>query len=500
MLLILAIILVPLGLLVISSGAAVRQAGPGAERSGLVWGMIALGTVLLLLALILVGFAAVSMAGGTGSAFGGRPGMLGDDGAVAVISGIVAVGLLFPAGVLEIVIALSVKQGRHAVSRANRFRLRSLVFLGYVLAFGPIVQFCPPLLLALIAFLTITKAHGQQARQGNLLWLLTVAVEQGLPLDEEIEALAMSSTFYDRDKLLRVADRLRGGAALSAALESSPKLVPPTALLAIRVGELTDSLPVVLRQLSRRQARSLRELTANSYLVGSIAYFGLVLMLIVSAVSWCMYYIIPKYKAIFDDFGMELPAVSQSLIQVADVATGFAFLWLPLFLLMAWGIWRLTQYFLVNADDLRWRILPRWFPRWSAPSVLRNLSYAVAVEKPLPNVLQTFAEHHHRAEARQRMTMVVQRVESGNDVWQSLENAEILRPAELSLIDAAARVGNLPWALDSLADQIETRRRDRVEWWFDVLRPWPVLLLAVLAGFFALGMFYPLVVLIESLS
>jgi hypothetical protein len=61
-------------------------------------------------------------------------------------------------------------------------------------------------------------------------------------------------------------------------------------------------------------------------------------------------------------------------------------------------------------------------------------------------------------------------------------------------------LGNLPWALRDLADRLDRRREQRWAWWFEVLRPWPLIGLGLLAGAFAIGMFYPLVTLLHELS
>ena len=75
-----------------------------------------------------------------------------------------------------------------------------------------------------------------------------------------------------------------------------------------------------------------------------------------------------------------------------------------------------------------------------------------------------------------------------------------MKPSEARILEAAQRAGNLPWALKELASSIERDIDYRVMLVLEILRPVFLLVLAVAVGIFAIGMFLPLIKLINDFS
>ncbi len=88
----------------------------------------------------------------------------------------------------------------------------------------------------------------------------------------------------------------------------------------------------------------------------------------------------------------------------------------------------------------------------------------------------------------------------GESCWDLLVEHGFLRPQEIMLIEAAQRTGNLPWALESLADNLERRWQFRLAALFELMRPCAILFLALIVGFVAYAFFLPLVKLLNDLS
>jgi protein transport protein HofC len=168
---------------------------------------------------------------------------------------------------------------------------------------------------------------------------------------------------------------------------------------------------------------------------------------------------------------------------------------LPALLLVAAGV----GYY-IGWPNVRASWLTRWFPRFDAPDILRNLSEAVANQTPLSTVLPILTGYHHRPHVRERLTRVELAVEGGSSAWQALLQEGIIRRREAAVLESAQRVGNLPWALSMVADRIDTRHQYLVQWWFEVLRPWLVIAIGLVVAFICIGMFMPLIKLINDLS
>ena len=75
----------------------------------------------------------------------------------------------------------------------------------------------------------------------------------------------------------------------------------------------------------------------------------------------------------------------------------------------------------------------------------------------------------------------------------------ITRP-ESTLLKSAQDAGNLPWALNQLADSLERRFAFRWMTTLEFLQPAVVLFMGFVTLFICLGMFMPLIKLLNDLS
>ena len=70
----------------------------------------------------------------------------------------------------------------------------------------------------------------------------------------------------------------------------------------------------------------------------------------------------------------------------------------------------------------------------------------------------------------------------------------------MKLIEAAGRADNLPWVLETLADNLERRWKFRFNFAGAILHPVLILLVSVPIGIFVIAMFMPIIKLLNDLS
>ena len=88
----------------------------------------------------------------------------------------------------------------------------------------------------------------------------------------------------------------------------------------------------------------------------------------------------------------------------------------------------------------------------------------------------------------------------GVGVWADLAGAGLLTRHDAAALEAAERVGNLPWALRALADGGDRRSHYRLLALGQVLQPLAILGLGGLVLVICLAYFGPLVAMIELLG
>jgi type IV pilus assembly protein PilC len=283
---------------------------------------------------------------------------------------------------------------------------------------------------------------------------------------------------------------------LADALERLPGLLPPHGVWAVRVGAEPGTLSARLKAT----AKEFSDQNDQVYWTwrGTLFYLGAVLTVLLSIASFIMMYIIPKYKKIFQDFGTELPALTMWIIDVSDEITQ----WLPMIALavmigLAWLAWR-TRHGTTSGGVFRGLLFSH--ARGHTPDLLRILSIVVQGGRPLVGAVSTMARHHPSATVRNHLLFLRNEIERGGEIWDDLAELGFLKPSESRILEAASRAGNLSWALAEIAGSIERDVDYRTTYVLEIVRPVVLVAVSLAVGIFAIGIFLPLVKLVNDLS
>ena len=153
---------------------------------------------------------------------------------------------------------------------------------------------------------------------------LSILQDAGLPILRSLKILAdMQKPGRLKNSLLDVCDEIEGGATLSEAFSKSPKAFDRLYCNMIRAGEAGGALEVILRRLAEFMERSQ---ALKRKVKGAMVYPIVVVMVAVGILAFIMISIVPQFKKIFDDFGSELPPMTQTLINVSNLTANYWYL------------------------------------------------------------------------------------------------------------------------------------------------------------------------------
>ncbi len=339
-------------------------------------------------------------------------------------------------------------------------------------------------------------ARRRSTRQDSLLWVVAIAAEEGMPLAPAVAVFAEQYRGKTRRRLSELASQLESGTSIAEALEQSRHLVSRDAVLLAWIGQTAGRLSRALKMAATSRSGQLPIWTA---ITARLSYI-LALMLVMQFITaFIMYFIIPKFEAIFHDFNVSLPQITVLVIEVSHLFAKYALvtIWIPvvevallLFMplsFLAWG------NFAVPLFD-------RVFDRRHAALVLRSLALIVDADKPIATGLATLAEHYPTGRIRRRLARVESQVKDGADWIESLVRNHVIRPADGDVLVSAAEVGNLGWALSELAEAAERRLANRFQVVVQSLFPLVVVMLGMVVFIMAMAYFVPLVELITELT
>src|SRR3954453_8899557 len=145
---------------------------------------------------------------------------------------------------------------------------------------------------------------------------LSTLQDPGLPILRSLQILEQQQ----KPGLLKaiiggVADEVEGGGTLSDAMANYPKAFDKLYVNMINAGEAGGVLDIILSRLADFMEKAAK---LKKKVIGAMIYPAVVISIAVGIVSMIMVFVIPKFKQIFHDFGLKLPAVTQLLLDISD--------------------------------------------------------------------------------------------------------------------------------------------------------------------------------------
>jgi type IV pilus assembly protein PilC len=414
--------------------------------------------------------------------------------------------------------------------------------------------------LAILGIVAALMVHDRlrRAEHRALLWSLAVAAQKGIPLGEAARAYADETLGDTGSRSLRLAESVEAGHPLSDAVRRARLRMAPAMRLAVGLGQRLGMLgPAMKQQLddSQQADAALRDV------IGRFVYLGMLIVAFVNILLFMMIKIVPVYERMFFEFELELPATTKLVIHWSNFAVNHWFI-IPLMVAIPLAILFLTMvvlYFIENLHTdftdrpIEWfltrprriagavgvvlfilffaplcllpimslmivlplllvvlyfiglfpRDLPvvwRLFRRYDGALVMRGLALAVRRGLPLVEALNAVGLSYPLRRIAALIGRVTQQIRGGESWTESLRRAKLISRADAAVLEAAQRTGNLPWALEEMADSVIRRQTYRIQLAMNLLFPPALLLIGSAVFLFAAGLFMPIIALIQGLT
>jgi type II secretory pathway component PulF len=362
--------------------------------------------------------------------------------------------------------------------------------LGWSLLFFPL-----PIMFLIVVVMVIDRSRRMEHR--SLLWALATAAQRGIALSEAARAYADELPGDTGLRAMALAEALERGEPLSRAVRSARLRLGAASTLGVRMGESLGLLgPALGQQLDDSQQTD----AAMRESIGRFFYLGIVLIVLTGAVGFIMWKIVPVFQKMFEEFGLKLPAPTLLVINVSKWYVTYGWL-------VTAPITAIAPLFLFGGClyYIGWfpRDLPlvwRFFKRYDGALVMRGLSLAISRGMPLPQAMRLVADCYPIRVVAGLVRTAADQVAAGVDWRQSLLAPGLIGAADAAVLGAAERAGNLPWALNEMADSAIRRQTYFLQALLQLLFPVLLVMLGMVIGMFVISLFLPLISLIQGLS
>jgi type II secretory pathway component PulF len=216
-----------------------------------------------------------------------------------------------------------------------------------------------------------------------------------------------------------------------------------------------------------------------------------------------LYFIPTMMRSIFDDFGTELPMLTQSLINVSSAMNALGWeTWAAISLGMGVCL-AIVTFFGGSGAGRRWStsipVIGRVFQYAALSDLCRLVALLAEADLPLPKTLRFAADASDDAWLSDRCRMVADDIETGTSPSTAAAMANLPSSLGVAFRNAASK-SSFVEALRSLADIYAARCLNSTQLVSSVITPFVVAIVVGCIGIMVVALFLPLIKLLNDLS
>src|SRR5256884_47011 len=281
---------------------------------------------------------------------------------------------------------------------------------------------------------------------------LVSLLDAGLSLVESLEALAeRESSDGTKRTLDRILARLYEGQTLAAALAEHPATFPELYIASVRASERTGALREALTRYIayQEQADALRKTLVNACIYPAVLLIAGVLVM-----AFLMAYVVPRFSAIYEDVGSDLPMASRLLLQWGQLidahAGAVAVSALALLGGAFYGFGRPAVRAAIGAWITRIPAVGRQLHIYQLARLYRTTGMLLRGGMPAVSALQMTAGLV-RASSRTAFAAATQAVREGQSLAQAMERHGLTTPVAARMLRVGERSGNMGEMMERIA-------------------------------------------------
>jgi type IV pilus assembly protein PilC len=362
---------------------------------------------------------------------------------------------------------------------------------------------------------------------------LSILQDAGLPILRSLKILQMQAKPGAlKNCLIDVCEEIEGGSTLSEAMAKSPKAFDRLYVNMIKAGEAGGALEVILQRLAEFQERSQ---SLKRKVKGALVYPVTVVTFACLILTFIMWKIVPQFKKIFDDFGADLPVITQILIKGSNFVIGYWFL-LPSIPLSIWLFVKLVCKFRAGRYGwdlfiLKMPIFGQLIEKNCIARTMRTLGTLVASGVPILEALHITRETSGNGVFEFLYQKVHEAIREGESIAKPMKeysrpgfhpmaafwwmffvtplgilgylmkmNQRIVDDMVVNMIDVGEETGELDAMLYKVADNYDEEVAVLTESLTSLMEPLLIICLGTMVGFIVIALFMPLIALIQKLS
>jgi MSHA biogenesis protein MshG len=316
----------------------------------------------------------------------------------------------------------------------------------------------------------------------------------GIPLIRTMRGLADTTRSAVMSEVLDdITDRLEGGVTMATAMQAHPRVFSELFVAMIHVGENTGRLDDAFQRLSgilqleRDTKRRVKQ---------ALRYPTFVIVALLGALLLVNFLVIPKFSAVFNKLGADLPFLTQVLVATSDFLIGYWFVMLLVIAAIAVLVsrWKRTESGRLTWDryKLKMPIIGPLLELITLSRFARNFASMLSAGMPVTNALTVVADATDNAWIAEHIHDMRTGIERGESLLRTARASGMFTPLILQMIAVGEETGAVDEMLVNVADFYDEDVDYGLGKLSESIEPILIVGMGVLVLILALGVFLPI--------
>lgn len=323
---------------------------------------------------------------------------------------------------------------------------------------------------------------------------MAALLEAGIPIPQALTGLGEEEPNPAlRTVIVRLAESVRTGAALSAAMEEHPRVFDHLYASMVRVGEEAGALPKIMTDLA---ALLEHEDEVRGEVVAAVAYPVFVLGFGVFTVTILLTVVLPRLFSMLEEMLQVLPLPTVILLRVS----GFLHHYWPGVLLVAAGLFASGRWYARSAagarawdsTKLRLPLMGSVFRAAALSRLSRTLGTLVQSGVSLLPALKIVESTIGNLVLSALIARVAEETRGGDSLAAPLRKLGLFSKTAIQMINVGEETGRLDQMLLKVAEIEERHMRGRTKVLISLLAPALILVVGALVGFIVIALLLPI--------
>jgi type IV pilus assembly protein PilC len=341
------------------------------------------------------------------------------------------------------------------------------------------------------------KRHQGKVKSQDLVVFtrqLATMMDAGLPLMQTLTVLEEQTESKTFKPVLRlITDRVEQGQAFSEALSEHPKVFSRLYVSMVEAGETGGLIAEILDRLA-----SYLESTARlkKKVKSAMSYPVIVCFIAISIALFLIIKVIPIFADIYKDFGAQLPAPTQVLINISNVIRHYFLLTIAAVAGAIYGFVQIKRTkrggAIWDRTKLRLPVFGKLIHKVAISRFARTFAALLRSGVPILETLRIVGQSSGNSVVEDAVEKTAASIERGDNLAVAMRQHPIFPPMLVRMVGAGEQTGKVDVMLEKISDFYDEEIEAMLAGLTALIEPLLIVFLGVVVGTIVICMFLPI--------